>query len=153
MTVKNFENFGNYIDMSKVVLPKAVETKLYVLRLELAFPLIKDFSQTHVPGREFNNTYHEAKDFNYEEDIKGVIDKNKAKILKKKAHATFTLLAIGNHSVVVGLEINKDQGPENISRFVGNFLSRDLFHDKKWFLLVNTHNHLFNVKEIKEYVE
>jgi hypothetical protein len=145
-----FENYENYIDMSQVVTP-VVETKKYVIRLELASPLITDFTQTHVLGRTFKGSYFEGKDFNYIQDIQEVIAENKDKILKKKAHAAFTFLTIGKLSVVLGLEIHKDEGPENISRFIGNFFSRSLFHNKKWFLIANTPNHLFNVKELREY--
>jgi hypothetical protein len=144
-----FENYENYIDMNQVITP-VVETKKYVIRLELASPLITDLSQTHVPGRTFKGSYCEGKDFNYIQDIQEVIAQNRNKILKK-AHATFTLLTIGKLSVVLGLEIHKDYDPESISRFIGNFFSRPLFHDKKWFLIANTSNHLFNVKELHEY--
>ena len=145
-----FENYKNYIDINKVVKIEP-NTKKYIVRLELASSLITSFDQTHAVGRKFKKIDYEGKDFNYKQDIIDVINKNKDKIIKKKAHAKFTFLKLGGLSVIIGIEIEESYNRAAISKFLGNFFSRSLFHDKKWFLLANTESHLFNIRELNEY--
>ena len=146
-----FENYDKYIDISKVKKPL---TEKYIVRLELDSPRIEDFSQQNVDGRGFKGDFIEGKAFDYKEDIKEVISE-KSSIIFQKAHAKFVFLEIGIRSVVIGIEIDVEYDLElsRVSRFIGNFFSRPLFHDKKWMLLTENDSHLFNVAEIVRYQE
>lgn len=146
----SFENYQDYFKIEKIEKP-IIKTKKYIAKLTLASPLIEDFDQIHVLGRKFKDKNYTDKEFNYKEDILNVIAENKIKI-KNKANALFQFLEIGNLSIILGIEINEHFTENQISRFIGNFLSRPLFHNKQWFLLVKNDTHLFNVI-LKEYKE
>lgn len=62
------------------------------------------------------------------------------------------LLEVNYLGILIGLEIEDTYDRERIGRFIGNFLSRDLFIGKKWCLLVKGEKHLFNIKDVKEYL-
>lgn len=145
-----FKDYQKYFKIEKLEKP-IIKTKKYIAKLTLASAKIEDFDQKYVDGRIFNNKKYQGKNFDYISDIKSVIEDNEVKI-KKKANAKFEFLDIGNLSIIIGLEIDEEYNNNRISRFLGNFLSRPLFHDKQWFLLVNNKSHLFNI-DIKEYTD
>lgn len=146
-----FENYDKFIDISKI---RKTITEKYIVRLELDSPRIEDFSHRNVGGRSFKGDFIEGRAFNYEDDINEVIS-GKSSTIYQKAHAKFVFLELGIRSVILGIEIDAeyDLEPSRLSRFIGNFFSRPLFHDKKWMLLTENDSHLFNVAEIVRYQE
>jgi hypothetical protein len=146
----SFENYSKYINYKKE--QEEVKTKKYVVRLELGSPVIDNFLQADVQGRNFKGEFKEGKIFNYKEDIHDVIEQNKKKV-KDKANAAFAFLEIIDTSIILGIEISEEYDKDRIARFIGNFFSKPLFHDKQWYLIVDKETHLFRIKEFAEYDE
>lgn len=155
----NFDNYRSYIDQNSLEVKQEKKYKpeiiKFVIRLELVNAKIKDFSQTEI----------DEVIYDYKKDINDTITE-KADIIYEKASAKITFLDIGNKSIVIGLEIDKhyinyetettilkDKNCKNkkLSRFIGIYFSRHLFHVKKWNALVNGDSSLFRIKEMKIY--
>ncbi len=157
----NFKNYKSLINMKSLKEEKIIERKpepmSVVARLELVSPLIKNFSEDVV--NEVN--------YDFRKDIEEIIALNKEKIALK-AHGKISLLDLGNRSVVIGIEIDKNyinhdtEGKidcngnyknDKLSRFIGIYFSKPLFHEKLWKNIVKGQSSLFKIKEIKLYTE
>ena len=89
------------------------------------------------------------------EDIIELIAKNNK---SSKIDAYIELLDIKNIHLIIGLELPniyaiKETGKKQVSRYIGNFLSRKLYHDYGWSAFSNVENALFTTVEIKKVEE
>ncbi|MEG6512528.1 hypothetical protein V6C32_11450 [Desulforamulus ruminis] len=85
------------------------------------------------------------------EDVKALLEKHNS---TNKESTYIELLDIKNIYLILGLELpdtydinNKEK--KQVSRYIGNFISRKLYHDYGWNEFTNVDNALFTIVEIK----
>lgn len=92
---------------------------------------------------------------NNKKDIVELLDNHNK---SNKDDAYIELLDIKNVHLIIGLELPntygiKENGKKQVSRYIGNFLSRKLYHDYGWSVFSNVDNALFTTVEIKKIEE